>query len=97
MIAGNITDDAPEISNSNTANTNTEEPRNKESANKENPPITTWIFSPKMLFLSILYIGNKASLAIRHEVNWALEIRYCGVPLYSFRFPLRFAVEKICI
>ena len=60
----------------------TEEPRNKASANKENPPITTWIFSPQILFLLILYIGNKASLAIRQEINWSLEMRYCGVPLY---------------
>ena len=60
----------------------TEEPRNKASANKENPPITTRIFSPQMPFLLILYIGNKASLAIRHEINWSLEMHYCGVPLY---------------
>ena len=60
----------------------TEEARNKASAYKENPPITTRIFSPQMPFLLILYIGNKASLAIRHEINWSLEMRYCGVPLY---------------
>ena len=66
----------------------TEEPRNKASANKENPPITTWIFSPQMLFLLILYIGNKASLAIRHEINWSLEMRYCGVPLYAKPFEM---------
>ena len=41
-----------------------EEPRNKASSSKENPPITTLIFSPQ-----ILYIGNKKSLAIRHEIN----------------------------
>ena len=35
-----------------------------------------------MLFLFILYIGNKASLAIRHIIIWSLEMRYCGVPLY---------------
>ena len=61
----------------------TEELGNKASANKENPPITTKIFSPQMPFLLILYIGNKASLAIRHEINWSLEMRYCGVPLYQ--------------
>ena len=60
----------------------TEEARNKASAYKENPPITTRIFSPQMPFLLILYIGNKASLAIRHEINWSLEMRYCRVPLY---------------
>ncbi len=37
-----------------------------------------------MFFLLILYIGNKASLAIKHEMIWSLEIRYCGVPLYVF-------------
>ena len=36
-----------------------------------------------MLFLLILYIGNKASLAIRHEIIWSLQMRYCGVPLYA--------------
>ena len=35
-----------------------------------------------MLFLLSLYISNKAFLAIRYEVNWSLEMRYCGVPLY---------------
>ena len=34
------------------------------------------------LFLFILYIGNKASLAIRHKVHRSLEMLYCGVPLY---------------
>ena len=29
-----------------------------------------------------LYTGNKASLAIKHKINWYLEMRYCGVPLY---------------
>ena len=33
-------------------------------------------------FLLILYIGNKASLAIRHEIIWFFEMRYYGVPLY---------------
>ena len=61
---------------------NIEEPRNKASANKENPHIITLIFSPQILFLFILYIGNKASLAIRHEINWSLEMCYCGVLLY---------------
>ena len=45
-----------------------EEPRNKASANKENPPVTTYIFSPKMLLLLILYLGNKASLAMRYKI-----------------------------
>ena len=36
-----------------------------------------------MLFLLILDIGNKAYLAIRHEINWSLEKRYCWVPLYT--------------
>jgi len=36
-----------------------------------------------MPFLLILYIGNKASLAIRHKMHLSLEMRYCGVPLYS--------------
>ena len=58
----------------------TEEPHNKASANKENPSIITWIFSPQMLFLFILCIGNKASLAIRYEMNWLLEMCYCRVP-----------------
>ena len=35
-----------------------------------------------MLFLLILYIGNKASLAIRHKIHRSLEMCYCGVPLY---------------
>ena len=35
-----------------------------------------------MLFLVILYVGNKASLAIRHGNDWSLKMRYCGVPLY---------------
>ena len=35
-----------------------------------------------MLFLLILYFGNKASLAIRHKIHRSLEMRYCGVPLY---------------
>jgi len=38
-----------------------------------------------MLFLLILYIGNKASLAIKHRINWSLEMRYYGVPLYIHR------------
>ena len=59
------------------------ETRYKASANKENRLIATWIFSPQILFLLILYIGNKASLAIRHEIDWSLEMRYCGVPLYK--------------
>ena len=56
---------------------NTEEPRNKASANKENPSIPTKILGPQMLFLLILYIGSKASFAIRHEIDWSLEMRYC--------------------
>ena len=60
----------------------TEKPRNKASANKVIPPITTWIFSPHLIFLLILYIGNKASMAIRHKINRSLEMPYCGVPLY---------------
>ena len=36
----------------------------------------------RIVFLLILYIGNKASLAIRHEIYWSLEMLYCGVPLY---------------
>ena len=66
----------------------TKEPCHKASASKKNPPITIWIFSPVVLFLLILYIGNKASLAIRHEINWSLEMRYCGVPLYVNHVPL---------
>ena len=33
-----------------------------------------------MLLLLILFTGNKASLAIRHEINWSLEMCYCSVP-----------------
>ena len=29
-------------------------------------------------------IGNNASMAIRHEINWFLEMHYCGVPLYVY-------------
>ena len=36
-----------------------------------------------MLFLLILYIGNKASLTIKHKIHRSLEMGYCGVPLYS--------------
>ena len=32
------------------------------------------------------YIGNKTSLAIKHEINLSLEIRYCGVPLYRYSY-----------
>ena len=36
-----------------------------------------------MLFLLILYVGNKASLTgIK-----SLEMRYCGVPLYTISDP----------
>ena len=35
-----------------------------------------------MLFLLILYVGNKASLIIRHKIYRSLEMRYCGVHLY---------------
>ena len=58
-----------------------EEPRNKTSANKESPPIITFILSPQMLFLLILYIGIKASITIRHKIYRSLEMRYCGAPL----------------
>ena len=44
--------------------------------------MTTWIFSPQILFLLILYIGNKASFAIRHNIKWSLAMRYSGVLLY---------------
>ena len=37
------------------SNENTEEPRYKASPNEENPPITTWTFSPQMLFLNSTY------------------------------------------
>ena len=42
-----------------------DKPRNKAPANKGIPPVTTLIFSSKLLLLLILYIGNKASMAIR--------------------------------
>ena len=31
----------------------------------------------QMPFLLIICIGNKASIAIRHEINYSLEMRYC--------------------
>ena len=57
----------------------TEEHHNEASVNNKNLPKTVWVFSPLMPFLLILYIDNKASLAIRHEINWSLEMRYFGV------------------
>ena len=45
-----------------------------------------------MLFLLILYIGNKASLTIRHKIHKSLEIRYCGVPLYIIRIKYHFNI-----
>ena len=66
------------------AYSSTEEPRNKASASRENPPLTTRTCSLQMLFLFILYIGNKASLSIRHEINW-LKCAIAGFLCSSFR------------
>ena len=55
----------------------TKEPHKNASANKENPPRATWIYSPP------IYIGNKASSAMRYEIDQFLEMGYGGVPLYD--------------
>ena len=60
----------------------TEEPRNDSSANKENQPITKWIFSPQMLILLILCIGNKASLALTGPLKYAIAGFLCILLAY---------------
>ena len=50
-----------------------------------------------MLFLLILYTGNKASLAVKHKIHKSLEMRYCGVPLYLSISLARIISIQFCI
>ena len=86
----------------------TEEPSNKASANTENPPTITWILIPQILFLLIVSIGNKASLVIRDEINWSIEMpqrrvrRYMTktslfIPPYVRRLKSNFRISNVDI
>ena len=59
-------------------------PRYSAPAYNEFPPIKHTNFGPKKHFHSNLYVGNSENLAIEHNFDQSLEMRYSGVQLYLF-------------
>ena len=68
----------------------TVKPRYNTPAYNEFPPIKHTNFGLKKYFNSNLYVGNSENLAIKHDFDQSLEMRYSGVQLYFNQYIIFF-------